>query len=341
MGTSSLPDLEVASKSKAAEPIESAAVVRPAVDELEIRRPLSPCVGTAREAYRQPSNLKELEGRLRGLLDDPTTIKLIERDGAQIPAAANREGYFAENHLAYWLSGLADLRMVQQLIPSARYGHVLDFGGASGRFSRHVPLAVPSAQVTVAEININHVDWIDQYFDTPIRAIKASPIPHFPLADSSVTLCVGLSVFTHIDAYETTWLAEVHRVLGEGCHALLTIHSEHSWDALSTRPWMLELLQTDPNFSQTYRPGEPMHAERLVYNYATASKDYNCNVFTTCAYIHRVWGRWFEVVDIAPRAHHDFQTAVVLRKRARRSRSVAGFGRGIRSVMAHRLRSSI
>jgi len=265
--------------------------------------------------YAQPEQLGSLEGQLRQLMNDPRTLEAIKRDAVPIPAAVNREGYFGERHLAYWLSGLGDLRMVEQLAPAARYSHVLDFGGASGRFARHVPLAKRKAQVTIADLNINHVDWVDQHFNSSVRAIKVNAIPHFPLADASVTLCVGLSVFTHIDAYETGWLAEINRVLGRNCYAVLTIHSEHSWKAISSiRPWMLELLNHDPRFSEAYRPGEPLPEERMVFKHVSTSKDYNVNVFMSEAYIRRAWGRWFEVVAVAPLAHHGFQTTVVLRK---------------------------
>ena len=286
----------------------------PYVDELETRRPLSPSVGTAAEMCGRPEQLDILDERLRELMNNPRTLDAFERDLVPIPATVNREGYFGERHLAYWLSGIADLRMVEQLAPSACYSHVLDFGGASGRFARHIPLANPSAQVTIADLNINHVDWVDRHFSSSVRAIKVNAIPHFPLADASVTLCVGLSVFTHIDVYETGWLAEINRVLAKDCYAVLTIHSEHSWTAIPSRPWMIEVLNHDPRFAEAYRPDAPMPRERLVFKHVSTSKDYNVNVFMSAAYIRRAWSRWFEVVAIAPLAHHGFQTAVVLRK---------------------------
>jgi SAM-dependent methyltransferase len=275
---------------------------------------LSPTVGTAAELFRLKEQVEAVDARFSPLLGDPATLDAIERDKVVLPATADREGYFHDHHFAYWLSGLADLRMVQRLAPDASFAHVLDFGGATGRFARQVVIADPSARVTIADLNVNHVEWVDRYFDRSVRGVKVSPYPYFPLADRSVTLCVGLSVFTHIDSYETGWLAEIQRVLTDGGFAVLTIHSEQSWPMLPTLPELLKRLLQIPEFQEAYRLGQPMPAGRAVYDWNPNSIEHNCNVFMDSAYVRQRWGRWFEVVDIEHRAHHDFQAAVVLRK---------------------------
>ena len=65
-------------------------------------------------------------------------------------------------------------------------------------------------------------------------------------------------------------------------------------------------------------------AERMVFAYNEDSIEHNCNVFTHTDYIRRCWGKWFDIVEIAPGAHHGFQTVVVLRKRARMRLAAAG-----------------
>ncbi len=280
----------------------------------ETRRQFSPTVGTAAQLYRQREQVDRIDPRIRALLDEPATLRAIERDQIPLPATIDREGYHGDLHFAYWLSGVEDLRMVERLLPQASFRHVLDFGGASGRFARHVVLADESAKVTIADLNVNHVEWVDQHFGPSVRAVKVSPYPYFPLADGSVTLCVGLSVFTHIDSYETGWLAEVHRVLADGGYALLTVHSEQTWNVLPAQAELLKRLLRDPDFKEAFRPGEPMPAGRHVYTSNPNSIEHNCNVFMDSNYIRQRWGRWFEVVDVAHRAHHNFQGAVILRK---------------------------
>jgi len=280
----------------------------------ETRRTLSPTEGTAAELYRRAEQVEGVDPRFSGLLNDFATLEAIQRDKIEIPANFDREGYFGDQHLTYWLSGRADFLMLRRLVPHASLAHVLDFGGASGRLARHVVLEDESATVTITDLNVNHVEWVERYFGPSVRGVKVSPYPFFPLADGSVTFCVGLSVFTHIDSYESGWLAEVHRVLAVGGYALLTIHSEQTWPVLPTQAELFKRLQRNPGFSEAFRPGQSMPAGRHVFTSNPNSIEHNCNVFMDSSFVRRRWSRWFEVVDVVHRAHHDFQAAVILRK---------------------------
>lgn len=281
----------------------------------ETRRQLSPTAGTAAQLYRQRDQIERMNPRQRAYLDEPATLESLEKDRIPIPATIDREGYYGDLHLTYWASGVEDLRMVQRLVPQADFRHVLDFGGASGRFARHIVLTDEQAKVTITDLNVNHVEWVERYFGPSVRAIKVSPYPYFPLADRSVTFCIGLSVFTHIDSYESGWLAELHRVMADGAYALMTIHSEQTWNVLPAQGDLLKRLQRDQEFADVYRPGQPMPAGRRVYTSNPNSIEHNCNVFMDSNYVHERWSRWFEIVEIAHRAHHDFQAAVILRKK--------------------------
>lgn len=281
----------------------------------ESRRTAEATVGLPRDLLSDPGQTTRIDDRLKPLLDQPEVIAAIERDETPIPAPRDREGYFGDRHLSYWLSGWDDLQVVRRLAPAADTARILDFGGATGRFARHAALTHAAATVTIAELNVNHVNWVNEQFGPAVRAVKVSPYPHFPLGDRSISLCVGLSVFTHIDSYETGWLAEIHRVLQPGGYAFLTIHSEHTWSLLSTMPHLLKVLQTNRTFRALYDGGAPMPERRLVFDYNPESIEHNCNVFMHSNYLRRCWGKWFDVVGIHLGAHHGFQTAVVLRKR--------------------------
>lgn len=283
----------------------------------ESRRELAATVGTPAELYGDLDQVASVDAPLQPYLQQPETICAIERDRVQVPATVDREGYYDDRHLAYWLSGVEDMQMVQRLLPQASYEHVLDFGGATGRFARQIVLTDPAARVTISDLNVNHIEWVDRYFGPEVRGVKVSPYPYFPLADGSVTLCVGFSVFTHIDAYETGWLAEIHRVLAAGGYALLTVHSEETWPVLPMQHRLLKQLQKLPEFNEKFRLGQPMPPGRLVFASNPNSIEHNCNVFMDSAYIRERWGRWFDIVEIAHRGHHDFQAVVTLRKSAR------------------------
>jgi SAM-dependent methyltransferase len=282
----------------------------------EAQRPRHPAVGLARDLLNDPAQSAALDEPRRALLAQPGTLELIRRDDVPIPATDDREGYSNNQHLDYWLSGLEDFRLVESMVPREALANVLDFGGATGRFARHVLLAHAAAKVTIADLSLNHVLWCTEHFGPALRAVKVGATPHFPLADRSISLCVGLSVFTHIDSFETGWLAEINRALVDGGHAFLTIHSEHTWPLLHTRQWPLEAMRQDPKFTAQYLQGQPMPGERLVYDYQPGTIYHCCNTFLHTDYVRRSWGRWFDIVEIRPLAHFGFQTVVLLRKRS-------------------------
>jgi ubiquinone/menaquinone biosynthesis C-methylase UbiE len=259
-----------------------------------------------------PDQLARVEQRLLPLLEEREVIEAIERDEVPVPATEDREYYYDQMHLNYWLSGLADLREVRRLVPNASLSHVLDFGGATGRFARHVPQAMPSATVTIADINHNHILWCNEYFGPAVRAVEVSQYCcHFPLPDNSVSLCVGLSVFTHIDRHESGWLAEMHRVLEPGGYAYVTIHSEDTWVRLPALKSMTG-MKLDPQFKALYQAHPTnLQAERLVFNYQPGTIYHYCNTFFHTDYIRRVWGKWFDVVNVCQGWK---KTEVVLKK---------------------------
>jgi SAM-dependent methyltransferase len=261
-----------------------------------------------REFLSDAAELSLIYPHFRELLGDPIISRAIESDPLPIPHPEDREGYEPNCHLNYWLSGLADLRDIQSSVPASAFAQVLDFGGASGRLARHLATAPGVERVTVADLNRNHVAWVNDHFPPNVRALKVSPQPHFPLADNSVTLCVGLSVFTHIDVWETGWLAEIHRVLVEGGMAYVTIHSERSWEQLRQRE-----LSGPENTRFAELAGAAAMPPRVVLDCKPGTRYHCCNTFHSTAYIRRVWGRWFDVTRTNDKPNH-FHSVVVLRK---------------------------
>jgi SAM-dependent methyltransferase len=278
----------------------------------EAKRPRHPSVGLPRDFLRDAQQVAKVEPHWRSLLDDPAIIAAMDRDEVPIPHPENREGYYANCHLNYWLSGAVNLRTVRSVIPAETLARVLDFGGATGRFARHAAAADESEVVTIADLSLNHVQWVDENFGPKVRSVKVCPQPHFPLPDRSITLCVGISVFTHIDEHESGWLAEINRVLADGGWAYLTILSEDTWTKIRENP--PKGLAEDQKFLALWRPGEPMPAERLVFDYKPGTKFHCCNTFVSTDYVRRSWGRWFEIAGIHLGLHNR-HTVVVLHKR--------------------------
>jgi SAM-dependent methyltransferase len=266
-------------------------------------------VGLPREFLHDPAHLSTLDEKFLPLLAEPQVIQAIEQDEVPIPAIEDRENYYPEKHLQYWLSGLVHLREIRQLVPNASFRHVLDFGGATGRIARHIAQAEPEATVTIAELNHRHVVWCGEHFGPQVRAVKVGEFCHFPLADESVSLCIGNSVFTHIDAYETGWLAETHRVLQSGGYAYFTLCTEDTWKNVPTSGSM-PAMREDPQFRDFYE-AHPTMPDRVVIDYDPSPRYHSCNTFLHTDYVRRVWGKWFEIVELC----HGWKTAAVLKKR--------------------------
>jgi SAM-dependent methyltransferase len=279
----------------------------------EAKRPRHPCVGLPRDFLHDPAQVAGVEPRWQALLSDPAIVAAIQNDEVPIPHPDDREDYYANCHLNYWLSGHEDLRIIRDNIPADSLARVLDFGGATGRLARHFARADEVQDVTLADLSLNHIQWADEHLGPKVRPVKVCPQPHFPLADRSINLCVGISVFTHIDEHESGWLAEINRVLVDGGWAYLTVHSEYTWRKMHEKP--PASLANDGRFLSLGRENQSMPADRLVFDYMPGTKYHLCNTFVTTTYIRRAWARWFEIVGIHDGLHNR-HTVVVLRKRS-------------------------
>lgn len=275
------------------------------------RRPLAAPVGLARELPRAP--VLDLEHA--ALLADPATAALIEADPTPVPAPEDREGYYGDRHLEYWLSGLCDWRKLRPLLDAAgapaRY---LDLGGATGRVARHAAQE-DGVETWIADINVNWIDWVDRHFARPVRAYQSRLHPTIPVADGWFSVISAFSVFTHLDCDERQWLLELLRVLRPGGHLYLTVNDEHVW-ALLRRPewaWLRASVSRGKDDEAFARLAEgPMPGPRFVWEYSDA-EGYNINTFLASNHVRRSWGMFAEVVDYRV-AGHGYQSVVVLRK---------------------------
>jgi hypothetical protein len=61
------------------------------------------------------------------------------------------------------------------------------------------------------------------------------------------------------------------------------------------------------------KAGKSTPQDRLVFEYAPDSIDYNCNIFHHSDYVKRRWSKFLSIVNIIPR-EHSYQTAVILQE---------------------------
>jgi len=244
--------------------------------------------------------------------------ELAGRDTWPIPAPEDREGYSPGLDVQYWASGLADClkvrRAAEQLgVAIRRY---FDFGCASGRVLRHFVAQTEIPEIWGSDINQRHIRWLYEHLPQRVKPIFNHTLPMLPIPDNYFDVVTAFSVFTHIDTFETAWLAELRRVLRPGGMAYLTVHNEATWEVLRgemdnpNNRLIQAILKVDPNFATAVH--QPLPDCRTVYRHQKQGP-YRAQVFHSDNYLRNVWGRFFDVVQILPR-HHVRQTVMLLRK---------------------------
>ena len=250
------------------------------------------------------------------LLKDSTVIEQIMRDEIPLPATEDRENYYGDRHLEYWLSGYADYR---KLTPYMGCGagkgrrRYLDFGGATGRVMRHVANN-PEVEAWLCDINVNWIAWIDQYFNKPLFAFQNRIYPSLPIEDKYFDLVSGFSVFTHLDHDELPWLLELRRIVKPGGFLYLTILDETVWERLKDPnwKWLRDSLSRGRNDEYLAVRCQSPLSERIVLEYSSAEA-YNINTFLPRQYVERKWGPLFGSIKFIS-DYHNYQTVVVLER---------------------------
>jgi SAM-dependent methyltransferase len=279
-------------------------------DSFGVRRPLEPPAGIARDVRCEKIEEQPL-ARIAALLE---LERWLERDTLPIPATSDREYYHGDRHFEYWLSGIDDCLKIQASCPEVPWSgaRLLDFGGATGRVSRHFYLQGTLSEVTLCDVNINNVAWVLEHFPSDFGAFKNSWVPSLPLPSQHFDVVIAFSVFTHVNEYEMAWLYELRRVLRPGGILYVTVQNDDTWRILPSTV-LYDRVKDFESFRAVWQEGREL-ADRLVVEYSDEVV-HNCSTFHPNAYIRRIWGRVLTVADIQP-LRHAFQSAVVLRKDA-------------------------
>jgi hypothetical protein len=150
-----------------------------------------------------------------------------------------------------------------------------------------------------------------------VKPIFNPCLPAIPMAQDSIDVISAFSVFTHIDIFETAWLAELRRILNPNGLAYVTIQNEDTWELLRdeidnpNNRLVQSVRQIDPDFIA--RLSAPMPDTRTVYRFAQMGP-YRAHVFHSNNYVRHVWARFFDILEILPR-YHVRQSVVIMRKK--------------------------
>jgi 2-polyprenyl-3-methyl-5-hydroxy-6-metoxy-1,4-benzoquinol methylase len=261
-------------------------------------------------------------------ISDQELLEFVQKDDYPIPPSQEREGYWGNEHISYWVLGLADYcflkhfmkEMGKPILPQFSF---LDLGCASGRVLRHFAIQDAHLNLYGADIYRINIEWIRKYLPQTITAFQNTVLPILPLQSNSLDLIYAGSVFTHIDDLEETWLLEIQRVLKVGGMAFITIHSDRTWQQIRqhhSTHFLYQHFSTSPHFVKEFNTTEitPSLFEqqmppRVVFD-ATSHVINQTNVFHSIDYIQQEWGRFFKVEQIFSKAHGDHQDGVVLIK---------------------------
>jgi SAM-dependent methyltransferase len=277
---------------------------------INVRRPLSPTLGKPRD-LKFPETFDPHLDRIRkfDVFDD-----FLRRDEIDVPDLVDREGYFPGEDYKYWMTGLGDYFTITNSLPSPlpNNASILDFGGCTGRVSRHFLAATDQASATIAEVNINYVEWVNTHGGRRFKGSYLGGKPKFKIPDDSFDLAFGISVFTHIDQHEMAWIKELSRVVRPGGYIYLTFLSENSWEQMD-RELLGNVIKAEhkENKSLADAIGGKMPLERFSVRLEFNDAVNNSNTFHSSDYIKRAWGKIATVVKIN-HSCHSYQSAVVL-----------------------------
>ena len=205
-------------------------------------------------------------------------------------------------------SGYRTFGIFEQMLAKAGFriqscDTVLDFGCGCGRLIRAFHTSMPHAKLFGTEIDAEAIQWLNENYGRFGTFAVNGSLPPLPHEKERFDLIYGVSVFTHLpETMQSAWLAELFRVAKRGCLLLLTVYNKEQHRALnaSNRAKLATcgFCYIEEGVSTT---------QGLPAFYQTA--------FHSHEYIRRVWGEYFEVLQIEPQALESHSDLVMLRKK--------------------------
>jgi ubiquinone/menaquinone biosynthesis C-methylase UbiE len=242
----------------------------------------------------------------------------IKRDTLAVPSDDDREAYSQGFDGYYWLSGLRDFHVAQQTFErwNCKPDRILEMGCATGRVMRHFVCQTDMSEIWGMDINHRHVRWLLEHMPERVKPVTLPALPALPMEDNYFHAVLAYSVFTHIDTFETGFLAELRRILEPGGIAILTAHTESTWEQVQSgtgpavESFLARLRASIPQLEDLLKHDLPKGRTGFRH---TNLGPYRGQVWHSTDYIKRVWGRFFEILEIVPLAHN-LQTVIILRK---------------------------
>ena len=225
-----------------------------------------------------------------------------------LPPKNLRMGYPEDNE-EYIRRGIKTEQSIRDILKSNKISideesRFMEWGCATGRVLRWFDDEARSAEGWGVDQHERSIRWNKDNLSPPFEFVTCTSYPHLPFEDGYFDFVFGISVFTHMEFLIDAWLMEIRRILRDSGYGIFTIHDENSIDFFKERGskpfWMPEGIA----LSDVRNHG--------VYVVNGDGWENTYTVFHT-EWIKHEWGKYFEVVEVRPRAEHS-QSAVVLKK---------------------------
>lgn len=190
---------------------------------------------------------------------------------------------------------------------------VLDFGCGIGRVA--LKLWMEERLPTHAcDINQAALDYLAGELEGGPKLSLTKYTPPLPYGDAFFDAIFSISVWTHFPPeLQMPWLEEIHRVTKPGGGVLISISSANSLPVRKKRlpmwePYSEADLEREGLLFVEYRylKKTPEAYPGVTESYGSTLHDFD--------YVRETWGKLFSSVEIKPKAVHDSQDLVILRK---------------------------
>lgn len=180
------------------------------------------------------------------------------------------------------------------------FDRILDFGCGCARTSRFmIPFGAKEKPVCV-DVDESQISYCKAVLPSLGEYICIPVVPPMPLISKHFDLIYSISTFTHFRSdFQHAWLRELKRVSAPGGTLVLTISGPRNLQYAST-----EDLKRLDDAGFCFIEG----TQRGAHN-----PDYYHLALHSHEYVRRVWGEYFEVLDIVPQIINNNQDAVLCR----------------------------
>jgi len=238
---------------------------------------------------------------------DPPVV--VHGETLPLPPVSMRMGYPADDGV-YLDMGRFDhdliLAIVSEFGETAAPLEVFDLGCSTGRVLRVFDheRREHGWRLHGADAQAVTIEWMRRNFPADFRVFTCSVMPHLPLADNSLDVIYGISVFTHIKYLWDAWLLELRRVLKPGGLLIQTIHTENAWRFYHEHrqeAWVANALPAGMLETREMAPDFFYHGDLAT-----------SQVFWKRDIAREFWSRYLEVLDVRPPpARYSFQDWII------------------------------